>query len=114
MPYLEGSNWYTKYLDDFLSSGVIPPSPVVVEVPIADAPRPRASFALAPRAPKLIPAIVIGISRVIGFFANRSPMTTEVLHFSRYPSKGYLEADAPKNTRSSKLGTFLLAPKPRI
>ena len=93
---------------------VIPPSPVVVEVPIDDAPLPNASLALAPNAPKLIPAIVIGMSNFKGFFANLSPSTTEVLHFSLYPSKGYLDIEAPKKTRSSKSGTFLLAPSPLI
>ena len=39
----------------------MPPSPVVVEVPTSVAPRPSASFAGAESAPKLIPAIVIGI-----------------------------------------------------
>ena len=82
IPYREGNNWYTRYLEDPLSSFVMPPSPVVVEVPIAEAPLPKASFALAPKAPKLIPAIVIGISNLIGFFAKRSPSITEVLHFS--------------------------------
>jgi hypothetical protein len=40
---------------------VMPPSPVVVEVPTSLAPRPSASFAGAESAPKLIPAIVTGI-----------------------------------------------------
>ena len=35
----------------------------VVEEPTSTAPLPKASFAFAPNAPKLIPAIVIGISR---------------------------------------------------
>ena len=39
----------------------MPPSPVVVDVPTSLAPRPRASFAGADSAPKLIPAIVTGI-----------------------------------------------------
>ena len=37
------------------SSGVMPPSPVVVEVPTSLAPRPSASLALADSAPKLMP-----------------------------------------------------------
>jgi hypothetical protein len=61
----------------------MPPSPVVVEVPIADAPRPSASLALAESAPKLMPAMVIGIFRWIGFLAKRAPSTTSVPHFSR-------------------------------
>jgi hypothetical protein len=61
----------------------MPPSPVVVEVPTADAPRPKASFACADNAPKLMPAMVIGIFSVIGFFAKRAPMVTSVAHFSR-------------------------------
>ena len=39
----------------------MPPSPVVVEVPTSVAPRPSASLAGAESAPKLMPAIVIGI-----------------------------------------------------
>src|SRR3954463_9739827 len=49
----------------------MPPSPVVVDVPIAVAPRPRASLAGPDSAPKLMPAIVIGISRWRGFLAWR-------------------------------------------
>ncbi len=92
----------------------MPPSPVVVDVPIAEAPLPNASLALAPRAPKLIPAIVIGMSSLIGFLANLSPIITDVLHFSLYPSNGYREAEAPKKTKSSKLGTLRFAPNPLI
>jgi hypothetical protein len=44
----------------------MPPSPVVVLVPTAVAPRPSASFAGADSAPKLIPAIVIGMSSTNG------------------------------------------------
>ena len=39
----------------------MPPSPVVVEVPTAEAPRPSASLAGADSEPKLMPAMVIGI-----------------------------------------------------
>ena len=52
--------------DALRSSGVMPPSPVVVEVPTAVAARPRASLAWADRAPKLMPAMVIGMSSSIG------------------------------------------------
>ena len=48
---------------------VMPPSPVVVEVPTAEAPRPSASLAGADSEPKLMPAMVIGILSVIGFLA---------------------------------------------
>jgi hypothetical protein len=51
----------------------MPPSPVVVEVPASVAPRPSASFAGPDSAPKLMPAMVIGMSSSIGFFANRVP-----------------------------------------
>ena len=61
----------------------MPPSPVVVEVPISVAPRPSASFAGADSAPKLMPAIVIGIFSSSGFFANRVPRVTFVSHRSR-------------------------------
>ena len=60
----------------------MPPSPVVVEVPAILAPLPSASFAGPERAPKLIPAIVIGISNSSGFFAYLVPRVTLVLHFS--------------------------------
>ena len=61
----------------------MPPSPVVVEVPTALAPRPSASLALPDSAPKLIPAIVIGISSSIGSDANRPPIVTSVAQRSR-------------------------------
>ena len=61
----------------------MPPSPVVVEVPISVAPRPSASFAGADSAPKLIPAIVTGIFSSSGFFANRVPSVTSVSQRSR-------------------------------
>jgi hypothetical protein len=65
------------------SSGVIPPSPVVVEVPAAVAARPRASLDCADSAPKLIPAIVIGMASSSGLLANRVPSTVVVSHRSR-------------------------------
>jgi hypothetical protein len=65
------------------SSAVIPPSPVVVDVPASLAPRPRASLALPDSAPKLMPAIVIGMSRWIGSRAKRVPIVTSVEHRSR-------------------------------
>jgi hypothetical protein len=51
------------------SSGVIPPSPVVVEVPTAVAARPSDSLAWADSDPKLIPAMVIGMSSTSGLLA---------------------------------------------
>ena len=45
----------------------MPPSPVVVDVPAIEAPRPSASLAGAESEPKLMPAMVIGIFSVIGF-----------------------------------------------
>ena len=42
------------------------------------APRPSASLALADSEPKLMPAMVIGIFRWIGFLAKRVPSTTSV------------------------------------
>ena len=51
----------------------MPPSPVVVLVPMAVAARPMASLALAPSAPKLMPAMVMGILSSIGFLAKRVP-----------------------------------------
>ena len=61
----------------------MPPSPVVVEVPTAVAARPSASFTLADSAPKLMPAMVMGMSSSIGFVAKRVPSTVFVVHFSR-------------------------------
>ena len=60
----------------------MPPSPVVVEVPAEVAPRPSASLAGPDKAPKLIPAIVIGISSSNGIFAFRVPKIILVAHFS--------------------------------
>ena len=61
----------------------MPPSPVVVLVPIAVAPRPSAALAWADSAPKLMPAMVIGIFSWIGFLANREPSTTSAPQRSR-------------------------------
>ena len=61
----------------------MPPSPVVVDVPAADAPRPSASLAWADSEPKLIPAMVTGIFRRTGRSARPSPITTSVSHASR-------------------------------
>ena len=61
----------------------MPPSPVVVEVPMAEAPRPSASLAGPDSEPKLMPAMVIGILSWIGFLAKRVPSMTSVAHFSR-------------------------------
>ena len=61
----------------------MPPSPVVVEVPTSVAPRPSASLALPDSAPKLIPAIVIGMSSLTGSRAKRVPIVTSVAHRSR-------------------------------
>ena len=70
-------------MEDRRSSSVMPPSPVVELVPMAVHARPIASLALAPSAPKLMPATVIGILSAIGFAANRSPSTTSVSQRSR-------------------------------
>ena len=61
----------------------MPPSPVVVDVPHALAPRPSASLAFALSAPKLMPAIVMGMSSRSGRSAKRVPSTTSVAHASR-------------------------------
>ena len=44
---------------------------------------PSASLAWAESEPKLMPAMVIGIFRWIGFLAKRVPSQTSVAHFSR-------------------------------
>jgi hypothetical protein len=61
----------------------MPPSPVVVLVPISVAARPSAVLALTPSAPKLMPAMVIGMSSAMGFSAKRSPIITSVPQASR-------------------------------
>ncbi len=61
----------------------MPPSPVVVDVPTAVAARPSASLAWADSAPKLIPAIVIGIASSSGRLANLVPSTVVVSQRSR-------------------------------
>ena len=61
----------------------MPPSPVVVLVPISVAARPSASLALALSDPKLMPAMVTGISSSIGFLAKRVPRVTLVSQRSR-------------------------------
>ncbi len=61
----------------------MPPSPVVVDVPTAVAARPSASLALADSAPKLIPAIVMGMSSSSGLEAKRAPSTVLVSQRSR-------------------------------
>ena len=83
-------------------------------MPTAVAPRPSATFAADESAPKLIPAMVIGMSSSTGLDARRVPRTVRVSHFSRYPSSGYREIEAVRNTRSSKVGSRRLAPQPRI
>ena len=64
-------------------SAVMPPSPVVVDVPTSVAARPSASFTRADSAPKLMPAMVMGIASSIGFDANRVPSTVLVTQHSR-------------------------------
>ena len=61
----------------------MPPSPVVVDVPISVAARPSASFTLADSAPKLMPAMVIGMASSIGLLAKRVPSTVFVSQRSR-------------------------------
>ena len=63
--------------------GVMPPSPVVVDVPTSVAPRPSASFAGADSAPKLMPAMVTGIFSSRGLLAKRVPSVTSVPQRSR-------------------------------
>ena len=52
-------------------------------VPISVAAIPSACFTLADSAPKLIPAIVMGIASSIGFFAYRLPRIVFVSQRSR-------------------------------
>ena len=61
----------------------MPPSPVVVDVPISVAAMPKACLTLADKEPKLMPAIVIGIASSIGFLANRLPRMVLVSQRSR-------------------------------
>jgi len=53
----------------------IPPSPVVFEEPTRAAPLANATLALNESAPQLIPVIMMGMSRRIGFRAKRVPRT---------------------------------------
>ena len=66
----------------------MPPSPVVVEVPARGGAAAQRLLGLAESAPKLMPAMVIGIFSSIGCLANRVPSTTSVSQRSRYPSSG--------------------------
>src|SRR5664280_915970 len=95
-----------------LSSGSIPPSPVLVAVPARVAPIASAIFASLLRAPKDIAAIIIGVSSTKGFSAYLAPSVTLVLHGSLYLSIGGLETCAGIITRSSKVGITLVAPHP--
>ena len=52
-------------------------------MPASVAPRPRASLAFAESEPKLMPAIVTGVFKRIGFEAKRAPSTTSVPQRSR-------------------------------
>ena len=61
----------------------MPPSPVVVDVPTSVAARPSASLAEAESAPKLMPAMVIGMSRWSGLDAWRVPRVVAVSQRSR-------------------------------
>ncbi len=61
----------------------MPPSPVVVEVPSAVAANPIACLAVAESATKLMPAMVIGIFKVIGRLARRVPSKVSVEQRSR-------------------------------
>ena len=71
-------------------------------------PVPSASLAGPESAPKDMPAIVMGISKCIGFAAFNPPMVTLVSHFSRYPSKGYREIEAPKKQKIVECRQFAL------
>ena len=61
----------------------MPPSPVVVLVPISLAAWPMACLTLADSEPKLMPAMVIGMSSSTGFLAKRVPSTVLVRQRSR-------------------------------
>ena len=82
-PYRDGRHWYTSVLDAARSSAVIPPSPVVVDVPTSVAARPSASLAAADSAPNDIPAMVTGMSSTTGWLACRVPSTVRVSQRSR-------------------------------
>jgi len=83
IPYRDGRYWYTRCLLWPRSSGVMPPSPVVVDVPTSVAPRPSASFAGADSAPNDMPAIVTGILSSSGTLAKRAPSVTSVAQRGR-------------------------------
>ena len=61
----------------------MPPSPVVVEVPVSVAARPSASLTRDDSAPKLMPATVTGVASSMGRDAKRVPSTVLVAQRSR-------------------------------
>ena len=69
----------------------MPPSPVVVLVPTALAPRPSASLALAERAPNDIPAIVTGMSMCSGLRASNARTSIRGVMFA-YAAPGIAAA----------------------
>ena len=95
-----------------LSSGSIPPSPVLAIEPTLLLPMANAILASLLNAPNDIAPIMIGVSISIGFSANLSPSTTEVLQVSRYESIGGLDTCAGNMLKSSNVGIFLVSPQP--
>ena len=91
----------------------MPPSPVVVDVPAALAPRPRASFAGPDSAPKLIPAIVIGMSRWSGFLAWRRQRDVRVAALAVALERVARHAGAEEE-QVVEVRHRPLAPKPRM
>ena len=92
------------------SSGVMPPSPVVVEVPTALAPRPSASFACADSEPKLMPAMVIGIfelDRLLGEAGADGDVGRALLTvaFQRIAAHGGAQEQQVVKVRELALGT---------
>lgn len=81
-------------------------------VPTLLLPIANAIFASLLNAPKDIAPIIIGVSISIGFSANLSPRTTEVLHVSLYESIGGLETCAGNMLKSSNVGILLVNPQP--
>jgi hypothetical protein len=96
------------------SSAIMPPSPVVVDVPTALAARPSATLAVADRAPKLMPAIVTGMGEMQRLAGVPGAQDGAGVALLPVPSSGYLVSEAVRNSRSSKVGRSRLAPQPLI
>ena len=79
--------------------------------PTSVAARPSASLAVADSAPKLMPAMVMGMSSSIGLAPWRLPSTVGSRSAPGSPRAGSATTDAVRKTRSSKVGSLRRAPE---